>query len=298
MTHELRFTKPTPRTERDAQGYALRWQGAALMGILNVTPDSFSDGGAFTALEAARAQAAQMLAAGALILDVGGESTRPGAEPVGAAEELDRVRPVIRALREETDALISVDTYKPEVALEAVRAGANMVNDVRGLRDAAMVKVCAEEGVPAVIMHMQGSPQTMQRDPLYENVSEEVFTYLTEKAQRALGAGVPSALLDPGIGFGKTLAHNLELTRRLGTLTACPYPVLLGASRKGTIGALTGVQNAALRDPGSVAFHLFAAGRGAALLRVHNVPAHAQALKVWNALAQDSNIQDELGQDG
>lgn len=256
------------------------------MGILNVTPDSFSDGGAFVTLEAARSQAKGMLEAGAFVLDVGGESTRPGAEPVGAAEELDRVLPVIRALREETDALISVDTFKPEVALEAVRAGANLVNDVSGLRDAAMVEVCADAGVPVVIMHMQGNPQTMQRDPSYDDVSEEVFAYLTEAAQRALGAGVPSVVLDPGIGFGKTLAHNLELTRHLGDLTACPYPVLLGASRKGSIGELTGVQNAALRDPGSVAFHLFAAQRGAALLRVHNVTAHAQALSVWNALTR------------
>ena len=287
VTHELRFDKPTPHAERDAQSYVLRWQGAALMGILNVTPDSFSDGGHFTALEAALAQAKGMLEAGAFVLDVGGESTRPGAEPVGAEEELDRVLPIIRVLREETDALISVDTYKPEVALEAVRAGANLVNDVRGLRAAAMVAVCAEEGVPAVIMHIQGDPQTMQRDPYYEDVSEEVFAYLTEGAKRALSAGVPSVVLDPGIGFGKTLAHNLELTRHLDDLTACPHPVLLGASRKGSIGQLTGVADAALRDPGSVAFHLFAAGRGAALLRVHDVAAHAQALKVWNALEQD-----------
>ena len=222
VTHELRFDKPTPRTEKDAQGYVLRWRGAALMGVLNVTPDSFSDGGRFTALEAALSQAKGMLEAGALILDVGGESTRPGAEPVGAEEELDRVLPVIRVLREETDALISVDTYKPEVALEAVRAGANLVNDVRGLRAAAMVAVCAEEGVPAVIMHMQGDPQTMQKGPYYEDVSEEVFAYLTEAAKRTLSAGVPSVVLDPGIGFGKTLEHNLELTRRLDALTACP----------------------------------------------------------------------------
>ena len=286
VTHELRFTRPTPHTEEDAQGYVLRWQGAALMGILNVTPDSFSDGGAFTALGAALSQAKGMLEAGAFILDVGGESTRPGAEPVRADEELDRVLPVIRALREETNALISVDTYKPEVALEALRAGANLVNDVSGLRDAAMAEVCADAGVPVVIMHMQGNPQTMQRDPFYEGVSEEVFAYLTEKAQRALAAGVPGVVLDPGIGFGKTLAHNLELTRRLSDLTACPHPVLLGASRKGSVGELTGVGDAALRDPGSVAFHLFAAQRGAAMLRVHNVAAHAQALSVWNALAR------------
>ncbi len=294
VTHELRFTRPTPHTEKDAQGYVLRWRGAALMGILNVTPDSFSDGGKFVRVEAALSQAKGMLEEGAFIIDIGGESTRPGAEPLSAEDELDRVLPVIRAIREETDALISVDTYKPEVALKAIRAGANLVNDVSGLRDAAMVEVCAQEGVPAVVMHMQGNPQTMQRDPSYDDVSEEVFTYLMAAAKRALSADVPSVLLDPGIGFGKTLAHNLELTRHLSTLTARPYPVLLGASRKGSIGQLTGVQNAAQRDPGSVAFHLFAAERGAALLRVHNVAAHAQALSVWNAL----DVRNAPAQDG
>ncbi len=286
VTHELRFTKPTPNAEKGDAGYTLRWQGASLMGILNVTPDSFSDGGQFTDVGAATAQAKRMLEAGALVLDIGGESTRPGAEPVNAEDELDRVLPVIKALREETDALISVDTYKPEVAREALRAGANLVNDVSGLRNAAMVEVCAEAGVPVVIMHMQGTPQTMQRDPSYENMSEEVFSYLTEAANRALNAGVPSVVLDPGIGFGKTLEHNLSLARHLSNLTACPYPVLLGASRKGTIGELTGVSEAAERDPGSLAFHLFAAAQGAALLRVHNVAAHAQALNVWKALQE------------
>ena len=284
MKHELRFTKPTPGAERDAEGYRLRWQGAALMGILNVTPDSFSDGGKFTALDAALAQAKRMLKEGALVIDIGGESTRPGAEPTSAEDELGRVLPAVKRLREETDALISVDTYKPEVAREALYAGANLVNDISGLRDEAMTQLCAEEGVPVVIMHMQGTPPTMQRNPSYENIGEEVFTYLTETANHALNAGVPGVVLDPGIGFGKTLAHNLALARYLDELTACPYPVLVGASRKGTIGKLTGVEDAAERDPGSVAFHLFAAGRGAALLRVHNVAAHAQALEVWRAL--------------
>ena len=289
MKHELRFTKPTPGTERDAQGYTLPWQGAALMGILNVTPDSFSDGGKFAALDTALAQAKRMLKEGALVIDIGGESTRPGAEPTSAEDELDRVLPAIKRLRDETDALISVDTYKPEVAREALRAGANLVNDVSGLRDEAMTALCAEEGVPVIVMHMQGTPPTMQHDPAYENVSEEVFTYLTETAKRALSAGVPSVMLDPGIGFGKTLAHNLALIRHLGELTACPYPILVGTSRKGFIGKLTGVEEAAERDPGSVALHLFAAERGAALLRVHNVAAHAQALEVWRALEGSEN---------
>ena len=294
VTHELRFTKPTPGAQ-NSQGYALRWQGAALMGILNVTPDSFSDGGDFMSLEAALSQAKGMLTAGALILDIGGESTRPGAEPVSAEDELDRVLPIIKTLREETDALISVDTYKPEVAQAALRAGANLINDVSGLRDAAMVEVGAKEGVPVIIMHMQGTPQSMQREPLYEDVSREVFSFLTETADRALSAGVPSVILDPGIGFGKTLEHNLSLVRNLANLTACPYPVLLGASRKGTIGKLTGVADAAERDPGSVAFHLFAAQRGAAILRVHNVATHAQALSVWHALTPTAQPLDQRG---
>jgi len=283
MTHQLRFTRPVPKAIKDADGYLLRWQGTAVMGVLNVTPDSFSDGGRYLATDSACRQARTLLEAGALILDVGGESTRPGAEPVSAERELDRVLPVLRCLRE-TDALVSIDTYKPEVAAEALRAGAHMVNDVSGFRDPEMARVCVEAGAPAVLMHMQGTPQTMQANPSYEDVCEEVFSFLRNVAARALQAGVPSVMVDPGIGFGKTLEHNLALLRNLDRLTALGYPVLLGASRKGLIKQLTGEPDAAARDPGSLAAHLYGAQQGVAMVRAHDVRAHVQALKVWWAI--------------
>lgn len=253
------------------------------MGILNVTPDSFSDGGEHFSVEVALAQASALVKAGAYVLDVGGESTRPGAEPVSAEAELDRILPVLRGLSG-LEALVSVDTYKPEVAAEALRAGAHLVNDVSGLRDPEMVRVCAEVGAPAVVMHMQGTPRTMQRAPHYDDVQREVLAQLHGTAQRALAAGVPSVMLDPGIGFGKTLTHNLTLLKGLPELVASGYPVLLGASRKGLIRELAGESAACERDPGSVALHLWGAQQGVAMVRVHNVSAHAQALKVWEAL--------------
>lgn len=286
--HALTFRNPLPKGPHSADGYTLRWRGAALMGILNVTPDSFSDGGRYATLEAALRSAKGMLAAGALILDVGGESTRPGAQGVSVAEECDRVLPVLHRLREETDAILSIDSRQPEVAAAALGAGAHLVNDVGGLREPEMLALCAARGVPAVIMHMQGEPQTMQLEPHYDNVSEEVFGFLERQAERALAAGVPSVMLDPGIGFGKTATHNLQLVRDLNRLVALGQPVLLGASRKGTIGKLTGVERAAARDPGSVAFHLYGVDKGAAMVRVHNVAAHRQALDVWHALQGDT----------
>ena len=223
------------------------------------------------------------------MLDLGGESTRPGAEPVSAAVELDRVLPVLRDLRD-ADVLLSVDTYKPEVAAAALKAGAHLINDVSGLRDPEMVRVCAAAGAPAVVMHMQGTPGTMQQNPHYDDVRLEVQTYLKTTAAQALAAGVPSVMLDPGIGFGKTTEHNLALLRGLPELVALGYPVLLGASRKGLIRVLAGESAANLpaaeRDPGSVALHLWGAAAGVAMVRVHNVRAHAQALKVWEALRE------------
>ncbi len=284
MTHELLFHRAVPGAERGPKGYRLRWSGAKLVGVLNVTPDSFSDGGAYLHPDAAAAQARALLAAGAFILDVGGESTRPGAESVAVETELDRVLPVVKLLAATTRALLSVDTSKPEVARAALRAGAHLVNDVTGLQNPALRDVCAEHGAPAVIMYMQGEPRTMQRAPVYENVVTEVEAFLSAQAERALAQGVPSVVLDPGFGFGKTVAHNLALVRHLDRLVALDHPVLLGASRKKTIHTLADVPAAADRDPGSLALHLYAAARGAALLRVHNVAAHAQALTVWEAV--------------
>lgn len=255
------------------------------MGILNVTPDSFSDGGRHLRAEAALTRAAALVKSGATVLDVGGESTRPGAEPVAAETELDRILPVLEGLRNSRVPVpVSVDTYKPEVAATALKAGAHLVNDVSGLRAPEMVRVCAEAGAPAVIMHMQGTPRTMQRAPHYDDVQCEVLSELRRVAERALAAGVPSVILDPGIGFGKTSAHNLTLLRGLADLVALGYPVLLGASRKGLIRELAGESVADERDPGSVALHLWGAQQGVAMVRVHNLEAHAQALKVWAAL--------------
>lgn len=253
------------------------------MGIVNLTPDSFSDGGRLPTVDAAVAHAHALVADGAHVLDLGGESTRPGAEPVSAETELDRVLPVLRRLRG-VNALLSVDTYKPEVAAAALAAGVHLVNDVAGLRDPEMVRVCAAAGAPAVVMHMQGTPETMQHAPGYDDVGLEVKTYLAAAAAAALGRGVPSVVLDPGIGFGKTLEHNLTLLRTLPELVALGHPVLLGASRKGLIRALAGESKPTERDPGSVALHLWGAQQGVAMVRVHNVAAHAQALKVWRAL--------------
>lgn len=253
------------------------------MGVLNVTPDSFSDGGQHVPLKAAIARARAMRDAGALMIDVGGESTRPGAEPVAAEEELDRVRPVLRALAGE-GVLLSVDTMKPEVAREALAAGAHLINDVTGLRDPEMVAVCAGAGAPVCLMHMQGEPRTMQRSPHYGDVVAEVHAFLREQAEAVLAAGVPSVLLDPGLGFGKTVAHNLALLRALPDLTAGPHPLLVGASRKKMIDLLAGVPRAEGRDPGSLALHLHAARQGVAMVRVHAASAHVQALRVQAAL--------------
>ncbi|MEW6421705.1 MAG: dihydropteroate synthase [Deinococcota bacterium] len=292
-THHLTFGFPVPGGKRTVEGWRVEWTGCAVMGVLNVTPDSFSDGGQHTTLEAALAQARAMRDVGALMIDVGGESTRPGAEPVPAEQELDRVRPVLRALAGE-GVLLSVDTLKAEVAAEALAAGAHLINDVNGLRAPAMLQVCAAAGAPACIMHMQGEPRTMQLAPHYDDVVGEVHAFLARQAQAALAAGVPSVLLDPGLGFGKTLAHNLTLLRALPELTAGPFPVLVGGSRKRLIDFLAGVPRAADRDPGSLALHLYAARQGAALVRAHAAGAHVQALRVEAALDDSASAARPL----
>lgn len=258
------------------------------MGVLNMTPDSFSDGGSLGSVEAGLSRALAMLRAGADIVDVGGESTRPGAAPVAADEEIARVVPLIRALRQAADAPISVDTMKPEVARAAVAAGATIWNDVAGLRGAGSLDVAAELGCEVVLMHMQGEPGTMQKEPRYEDVVAEVAEFLQGRAEAAIAAGVARdrIWLDPGIGFGKHMTrHNLPLLAGLERIVALGFPVLLGVSRKSFIAALDDGAPADARLGGSIAAALAGAAAGVRAVRVHDVREHVQALRVWQAIA-------------
>ncbi len=266
----------------------LAWRGAAIVGVLNVTPDSFSDGGRHGSVASAVAAGREMVTAGALFVDVGGESTRPGALPVGVDVELARVLPVVAGLAD-LGVVVSIDTMHPAVAEAAFDAGASILNDVAGLREPRMVEVAAAAGAPVIVVHMQGEPASMQVAPRYDDVVREVGDYLLLKAEEALGAGVPSVVLDPGIGFGKTLQHNLTLLRATRALARHGHPVMVGASRKGFLGRLTGVEKPGDRLGASLAVHLHAAQAGAALLRVHDVEAHRQALAVATALAAETD---------
>ena len=261
-------------------------QEAQIMGILNVTPDSFSDGGRFAAVESALEQARRMIAEGAAIIDIGGESTRPGAAPVKADEEIQRTVPVIEGLRAEWDGWISIDTTKPEVAKAALEAGADIVNDVSGLRDPDMVTVCADAGCAVCVMHMQGTPQTMQQAPSYEDVVAEVRAFFEERLKTLTAAGIDTECLcfDPGIGFGKTLEHNLALLRALDTLSPQNTPLLLGLSRKSFIGKLLGDDAMELRDWPTVALTAKAREQDVMLHRVHDVQPNLQALRMVEAI--------------
>jgi dihydropteroate synthase len=280
--HVLRSRRPLPGAARDAEGYLWTWSACQVMAVLNVTPDSFSDGGRYRGVDDAVAAARLHWAAGADWIDVGGASTRPGADPVPPEVEAARAVPVVRALRAlEPGARISIDTSDPSVAREAVAAGADLVNDVRCLRDPELRRACAELGVPAVASHLRGEPATMQRGPVFGDVVAEVAADLRAARARALADGVPSVLLDPGLGFGKTRAHNRALLRATGFLADLGAPLLVGASRKRSLGEVAGEPDAARRDPASVAAHLYAAAHGAALVRAHDVAGHVQALRVW-----------------
>src|SRR4051812_8415124 len=256
-----------------------------LMGVVNVTPDSFSDGGLYLDPEAAIAHGRELADAGAEILDVGGESTRPGAEPVGEDEELRRVVPVIQGLRG-AGSRISVDTSKAAVAAAALDAGAEIVNDVTALRgDRGMASLCAERGATVVLMHMLGEPRTMQDDPRYDDVVADVKAFLAERLEAAVAAGIDEerVWLDPGIGFGKTDAHNMELLRRLAELRGLGRPLVVGTSRKSFIGRVDG-SPADQRLGGTIASSVLAAAEGADVLRVHDVAEVRQALAVAAAI--------------
>ena len=255
-----------------------------VMGVLNVTPDSFSDGGRFLPLEAAVAHGLRLVEEGAAIIDVGGESTRPGAAPVSVEEELRRVLPVVERLRQATQAVISVDTSKPEVIREAAAAGAGLINDVRALTEPGALEAAAASGSAICVMHMQGDPRTMQRAPSYVDVVKEVKAFLDEHVQRCRVAGVSSdrIVVDPGFGFGKSLEHNLELLRRLRDLQG-EWPLLVGLSRKSMVGTLTG-RSAGERVHGSVALAVIASINGARIVRAHDVAATVDALKMVAAV--------------
>jgi dihydropteroate synthase len=273
----------------DCGGRPLDLSRPAVMGILNVTPDSFSDGGVFLSRESAIAHARRMADEGADIIDVGGESTRPGAQPVSAQEEMDRVVPVIEALREKISLPISIDTSKPEVMRAAVAAGAGFINDVRALRDEGALEAAASLQVPVCLMHMQGEPRGMQENPRYRDVLSEIGDFLRTRLQAARAAGIPAQhlVIDPGFGFGKTLEHNLELLRGLKKLQSLGAPILVGLSRKSLIGKALGLPVEG-RLQASVALALMAVQNSARIVRVHDVGPTVEALRMWSAVYPES----------
>jgi len=262
-----------------------------VMGIVNVTPDSFADGGRFVKPADAVSHAAQLVAEGADILDVGGESTRPGAAAVSVDEELDRVIPVIERLAREFDVPVSVDTSKAMVIREAVATGAQMINDVCALESEGALTTAAGLGVPVCLMHMQGEPRSMQDEPAYENVTTEVVNYLRGRIEASLAAGIESCniIIDPGFGFGKTLEHNLQLLRELECIAGLDFPVLVGLSRKSMIGTITG-RDVGDRLAGSLALALLAAQKGAAIIRVHDVGPTVDVLKILRRMVHENEM--------
>ncbi|MDI5835577.1 dihydropteroate synthase [Shewanella xiamenensis] len=255
-----------------------------VMGILNVTPDSFSDGGKFSSFELACQHADEMVAQGALIIDIGGESTRPGAADVSTDDELARVVPLVEYVAKHHDVWISVDTSKPEVMRQAVNAGAHLINDVRALLEPGALETAAQLNVPICLMHMQGAPRTMQSAPEYQDVIADVFKFLNERIQACLEAGIPRErlLIDPGFGFGKTLEHNYELLAKLERFAQFELPILIGLSRKSMIGNLL-ARPTSERLAGSLAGAMIAAQKGAHIIRVHDVPETVDMLKVLQA---------------
>ena len=265
--------------------YTLTLNRPHVMGIVNVTPDSFSDGGKFSSTDLAVEHALELIAEGADILDIGGESTRPGAAIVSLDEELKRVIPVIEALSKACHVPISIDTYKPEVMRQAIAAGADIVNDIRALQEPNALEIVAQSNVGVCLMHMQGTPQTMQLEPHYDDVVSEVKQFLVDRMNAALAYGIVKnrILLDPGFGFGKTRAHNIALIQHLDELNAIGLPLLVGLSRKSVLGSITGADEGQ-RLYASIAASVISAMKGARILRVHDVKATVDALKVVTAI--------------
>ena len=262
--------------------------GCILMGVLNVTPDSFSDGGEFFDTDKAVKHGLQMAADGAAIIDVGGESTRPGSASVSADEHIKRVIPIIKELCEKINVPVSIDTYRFEVAKAALEAGAGMINDITALSDERMGELAAEHQLPVILMHMQGTPATMQIEPKYEDVVGEVLEFLVSRAKRAEQFGISKEriFIDPGIGFGKTLEHNLLLLRNISKFVAAGYRVLVGASRKSFVGKITGRENPSERIFGTAATVALCAAAGVSIVRVHDVAEMIDVVKVAGAITQ------------
>jgi dihydropteroate synthase len=263
----------------------LQFDVPAVMGIINVTPDSFSDGGRFAGRDAALRRAEALALEGAAIIDIGGESTRPGAAVVSEQEELDRVIPVIAAVAAAVEVPLSIDTSKPVVMREAIRAGAAMINDIRALREKGALRAAAELQRPVCLMHMQGQPRTMQRQPVYGNVVQVVAEFLDERVRACIAAGLPAdrIIVDPGFGFGKTPRHNIELLSNLRQLGSLGQPILVGLSRKATLGELTG-RDVGERMPASIAAAVLAVVAGATIIRAHDVKETVDALRVTAAV--------------
>ena len=259
-----------------------------IAGVVNVTPDSFSDGGLSFKKGDAVKHAMRLLEEGADILDIGGESTRPGAEPVTAKEEIKRVIPVIREIRKKSNTPISIDTQKPDVASAAISEGADIINDVGGYRDDDMVAIAAKLKKPVIVMHMKGTPSSMQKNPSYKDVVKEVSLSLKKSAENLKRNGVKKIIIDPGIGFGKSLRHNLELLNNIEKIVRLGYPVMVGASRKSFIAHLTGSRGKAdERLGGSITAHMMAVMQGGAIIRVHDVAEHVEAIKTLIAIARE-----------
>lgn len=269
-----------------AGSLSLDFSSPKVMGILNVTPDSFSDGGRFTEVEKSVFHAETMISQGAEIIDIGGESTRPGSEGVSVEEELRRVIPVISAIKEQFSSIpISVDTTKCEVARQALELGVHFINDISGLRfEPRLADLCAEFDAPLILMHSIGNPKTMQVQPTYKNVVEEVYEFLARQSDFAQKKGVSKIIVDPGLGFGKTLEHNIELVRNLNRFSDLGFPILVGASRKSMIGQILGGIPSEKRVIGTVAVHYECLIRGATILRVHDVKESSDSIRIFQAI--------------
>ncbi len=263
--------------------YTLKFEKTLIMGILNVTPDSFSDGGLFADIETAVAHGEKMVSDGADVIDIGGESSRPGSVPLSEKEELARILPVVTRLLDEVSVPISIDTYKPQVAEMCLKAGAHLINDITGLTNPEMRKVAVKHNVPVVIMHMRGSPKTMQQNPIYQDLIGEITTFFREQITRAHKEGIQQIIIDPGIGFGKTVEHNLQILKHLSAFKTLGYPILVGPSRKSFIGTITGlsVNN---RLDGTLAAITVAIMNGANIVRVHDVNECKRAVQIVDAI--------------